>query len=202
VSSFAAVAARSCASHEGLALALAEALGCDTAGAPEALRELAAGLPREAAPDAALAAIAELCGDLRVRRDGALLLPEVLRRGGGHPAGVAVVAAAAGQQAGYAVGLVGGGRRLLVAHHLSDGSMVVDPAAGLVDARTYEVELNWRCAHESAAEILERASERAERHGALALATAARALALQLPLADASRAVAEASHRRLLSRLN
>ena len=80
--------------------------------------------------------------------------------------------------------------------------MVVDPAAGLVDARTYEVELNWRCAHESAAEILERASERAERHGDLALATAARALALQLPLADASRAVAEASHRRLLSRLN
>ena len=40
------------------------------------------------------------------------------------------------------------------------------------------------------------------RRGDLALATAARALALQLPLADASRAVAEASHRRLLSRLN
>jgi hypothetical protein len=58
VSSFAAVAARSCASHEGLALALAEALGCDTAGAPEALRRLAAGLPREAAPDVALAALA------------------------------------------------------------------------------------------------------------------------------------------------
>ena len=201
MSSFAAVAARSCASHEGLALALAEALGCDTAGAPEALRELAAGLPREAAPDAAIAAIAELCGDLRVRRDGALLLPEVLRRGGGHPAGVAVAAAAAGQQAGYAVGLVGGGRRLLVAHHVSDDSMVVDPAAGLVGPHLRgRAQLALR-ARERRRDPGAR-DERAERHGDLALATAARALALQLPLADASRAVAEASHRRLLSRLN
>ena len=126
----------------------------------------------------------------------------MLRRGGGDPSGVAVVATVAAQQAGYAVGLIGGHGRLLIAHHTSDDSLVVDPEQGLVDARTLEIELLWRCAHESAGAILERASEHAERHGDLAFATAARALELQLPLEDASRATAAAHHRRLLSRLN
>ena len=202
MSAFGLVAARSCASHEGLALALAEELGCDTSGAPEAIRRLAAELPRDPQPAEALEALADLCDRRLSGRGDALLLPDVLRRGGGDPEGVAVVAATAAQEAGYAVGLVGGRRRLLIAHHLSDDSIVVDPAEGLLDARTLGIELEWRCAHESAAEILERASERAERHGDLALATAARALTLQLPLADGSRAAAQASHRRLLSRLN
>ena len=202
MTSFAAVAARECASHEGLALALAEALGCDTAGAPEAVRRLAAALPRELGPDAALEAVSTLCRERLGARGDALLLPDVLRRGGGDPAGVAIAAAIAAQQAGYAVGLIGGAGRLLLAHHVSDSSIVVDPAHGLFDARTLGIELHWRCAHESAAEILERVSARGERDGDLALATAARALALQLPLADDSRAAAVADHRRLLSRLN
>ena len=202
MSAFAAVAAGECASHEGLALALAEELGCDTAGAPEAVRRLAAELPRDAEPQAALEALSGLALRRLRGRGDALLLPDVLRRGGGDPAGVAVALAIAAQAAGYATGLIGGGGLLLVAHHVSEESLVVDPARGLVDARTLGAELNWRCAHESAAEILERVSERAERHGDLAMATAARALALQLPLADASRAVAVRSHRRLLSRLN
>ncbi len=96
MSCFGAVAARSCASHEGLALALAEDLGCDTAGAPEAIRRLAAALPRDPEPEAALQAVSDLCRyRLKVRVGGALLLPEVLRRGGGDPFGVAVVAAVA-----------------------------------------------------------------------------------------------------------
>ena len=203
MSSFGAVAARSCASHEGLALALAADLGCDTAGAPDAVRRLAAALPRDPDPRAALEAVSDLCRHtLTVRAGGALLLPEVLRRGGGDPSGVAVVAAVAAQEAGYAVGLIGGHGRLLVAHHTSDEPLVVDPTEGLIDAHTLGFELHWRCAHESAADILERTGEQAERHGDLALATAARALALQLPLEDASRATAQAHHRRLLSRLN
>lgn len=203
MSSFGAVAARSCASHEALALALAEDLGCDTAGAPEAIRRLAATLPPDPDPQTALEAVSDLCRRrFKVRPGGALLLPEVLRRGGGHPSGVAVVATVAAQQAGYAVGLIGGHGRLLIAHHTSDESLVVDPEHGLVDARTLEIELLWRCAHESAGTILDRAGEHAERHGDLAFATAARALELQLPLEDASRAVAAAHHTRLLSRRN
>ena len=59
MSAFGLVAARSCASHEGLALALAEELGCDTSGAPEAIRRLAAELPRDPQPAEALEAIAD-----------------------------------------------------------------------------------------------------------------------------------------------
>ena len=142
MSSFAVVAARG----------LAEDLGCDTAGAPEAIRRLAAALPRDPDPRTALQAVSDLCRrTLRVRAGGALLLPEVLRRGGGDPSGVAVVAAVAAQQARYAVGLIGGRGRLLIAHHTSDEPLVVDPAQGLIDAHELGFELHWRCAHESAA---------------------------------------------------
>jgi regulator of sirC expression with transglutaminase-like and TPR domain len=203
MSGFRTVAGRSCASHEGLALALADELGCDTAGAPEAVRALARFLP--ATEDAAemLAAVARLSAErLGDRSTDVLLLPEVLRRGGGDPAGVAVAAAVVAQTAGYAIGLVGCGNRLLVAHHFSDDTLVIDPAAGLIDARTVGFDLHWRCAHESAAVILDRASERAERRGELTTAIAAQALALALPLEESSRAVREATHRRLLSRFN
>jgi regulator of sirC expression with transglutaminase-like and TPR domain len=131
-----------------------------------------------------------------------LLLPEVLRRRGGDPAGVAVAAVVLAQTAGYPVGLVGCGPRLLVAHHFSDEPLAVDPVAGVIDARGVGRDLHWRCAHESAAVILEGASERAERRGDLPAAIAAEALALALPLEDRSRTVREAAHRRLLARLN
>ena len=65
--------------------------------------------------------------------------------------------------------------------------MVVEPSGRLLDGRTLGVDLEWRCAHETAATILDRIAGRAERTGDLALATAARALTLTLPLEDDSR---------------
>ena len=73
--------------------------------------------------------------------------------------------------------------------------------ARLLDGRTLGVDLLWRCAHETAATILDRIAERAERTGDLALATAARALTLTLPLEDDSREFRMREHRRLLARL-
>jgi hypothetical protein len=57
-------------------------------------------------------------------------------------------------------------------------------------------------AHETAATILDRIAGRAERTGDLALATAARALTLTLPLEDDSRDYRIREHARLLARLN
>ena len=200
MSSFRTVAGRSCASHEGLALALAEELGSDAEDAPLLARGLADSLPRTEDPAKMVAALARL--PFTTRATGPLLLPEVLERGGGNAAGVAVATAVVGQAAGYAIGLVGCGNRMLVAHHFANDTLVIDPAHGLIDARTLGHDLHWRCAHESAAVILELASERAERGGDIATAIAAQALALALPLEDVSRTARERAHKRLLARLN
>lgn len=53
-----------------------------------------------------------------------------------------------------------------------------------------------------AATILDRIAERAERTGDLPLATAARALTLNLPLEDDPRAFRLREHRRLLAHVN
>ena len=131
----------------------------------------------------------------------ALLLPDVLRARAGDPAG----GRARGRRGG-AAGRAGDRRRrryddtLLLAH--PDAPLVVDPSGRLLDGRTLGVDLNWRCAHETSATILDRIAARAERTGDLALATAARALTLTLPLEDDSRAYRVREHARLLSRLN
>ena len=134
-------------------------------------------------------------------RGPALLLPDVLRAGAGDPVGIALAAAAAAQRAGLAVDVVSDGAGLLLAH--PDSTYVVDPRAGsLLDGRSLGVDLLWRCAHETGAIVLDRIAERAERTGDLALATAARALTLRLPLDDDSRAYRVREHGRLLSRFN
>ena len=118
----------------------------------------------------------------------------------GDPAGVALAVAAAAQRAGLAIDVVGYDDTLLLAH--PDAPLVVDPSGRILDGRTLGVDLDWRCAHETAATILDRIAGRAERTGDLALATAARALTLTLPLEDDSRAYRVREHARLLSRLN
>ena len=76
---------------------------------------------------------------------------------------------------------------------------MVEPSGRLLDGRTLGVDLEWRCAHETAATILDRIAARAERTGDLPLATAARALTLTLPLEDDSRDYRVRDHARLLS---
>jgi len=192
----------SCPAHEALGFALARDLGQPASPeARERLRAIARELPRGLAPVARLGALAELLGGPLAHPDGPLLLPQVLD-GGGHPAGAAVAAAAAAARAGYGADLVGHGRRLYLAHP-DAGALIVDPArAALVDARELGVELRWRCAHESAALVLERVIERAERDGDLSTGLAGAALRLALPIDDTTRARYVREHRRLLSRLN
>ena len=111
------------------------------------------------------------------------------------------MAAAAAQRARLAIDVVGFGDRLLLAH--PGATLVVDPAGGeIFDGRELGVDLLWRCAHETVATVLDRVAERAERVGDLALAMAARAVTLTLPLEDDSRSYRVNEHRRLLSRLN
>jgi hypothetical protein len=183
--------------HAELALRVAHDLGCDLDGSDAAIAALAAELRRGDA-HAELEAVRALCE--RFGDGPALLLPDVLRSGAGDPAGVALAVAAAAQRAGLAIDLVGHGDALLLAH--PDAPLVVDPGGRILDGRTLGVDLDWRCAHETAATILDRIAGRAERTGDLALATAARALTLTLPLEDDSRDYRVREHARLLSRLN
>jgi hypothetical protein len=187
----------SCPAHAALALSIARELGCSLDGSDLALAELASTLRRGDAY-AELESVRHLCAAFG--NGPALLLPDVLRAGAGDPAGVALAVAAAAQRAGLAIDVVGHDDTLLLAH--PDATQVVEPSGRLLDGRTLGVDLKWRCAHETAATILDRIAARAERTGDLALATAARALTLTLPLEDASRASRVRDHARLLARLN
>ena len=110
-------------------------------------------------------------------------------------------AAAAAQRARLAVEVVGAGDGST--SPIPDATLVVDPAGGeILDGRELGVDLLWRCAHETVATVLDRVAERAERAGDLALAMAARAVTLTLPLEDDSRSYRVDEHRRLLARLN
>ena len=187
----------SCPAHAELALSIAHDLGCTIDGSDAAIAALASGLaPADAFGE--LEAVRALCQSFG--RGPALLLPDVLRSRGGDPAGVALAVASVAQRAGLAIDVVGHDDTLLLTH--PDATMVVEPSGRLVDGRTLGVDLEWRCAHETAVTILDRIAGRAERTGDLALATAARALTLRLPLEDDSRAYRVREHARLLSRLN
>jgi hypothetical protein len=190
-----------CRAHAELALSVARELGCSLEGTELALHTLASEL---AAGDAfaELESVRALCESFG--RGPALLLPDVLRARAGDPAGVALAVAAAAQRAGLSIDIVAanikGPGPFMLAH--PDATLVVEPSGRLLDGRTLGVDLEWRCAHETTATILDRISGRAERTGDLALATAARALSLTLPLEDDARDHRLREHARLLARLN
>jgi hypothetical protein len=187
----------SCPAHAELAVSVAYDLGCAIEGSDAAITALAEGLQRGDA-HSELEAVRALCETFG--SGPALLLPDVLRKRAGDSAAVALAVASAAQRAGLAIDVVGYDDTLLLAH--PDAPLVVDPSGRILDGRTLGVDLNWRCAHETSATILDRIAARAERTGDLALATAARALTLTLPLEDDSRAYRVSEHARLLSRLN
>ncbi|WP_028064213.1 hypothetical protein [Solirubrobacter soli] len=207
-----------CPAHAEVALSVARELGCSLEGTDLALAELAASLaPGDAYSE--LQAVGVLCETFG--HGPALLLPDVLRARAGDSAGVALAVAAAAQRAGLSVDLVApqnpgsvpstmrfrseqgfsyeheveGTDPLYLAH--PDAPLVVEASGRLLDGRTLGVDLEWQCAHETTATILDRIAERAERTGDLALAIAARALTL--PLEGDYR---EREHARLLARLN
>lgn len=193
---------KTCPPHEAIGLALAEDLGqtgCDEAR--ERIGELAETLPAASNPKSRLAAMASLNGEqLRPSTTGAFLLPRALY--GGHPAGVAIAAAAVASRVGYGIGLVGHNDRLYLAHPQA-GVVIVDPAMGeLVDARDLGVDLNWRCPHEAAAVLLGHIVRRAVREGDIALGLTGTSLRLSLPVDSQTRTRFERDHNRLLARLN
>jgi hypothetical protein len=213
MSEFARLAGQQCPPHEALALELAIELGAErVAEARRSLGVLARSLGEAGAagaagadPAAQLEALRTVAaGALRPRRDGALLLPDVVREGRGHPAGVAVALAALGQRLGWRVDLVGHDLRLYLAHRDLRPVAILDPARpeALVDPRTLGVDLSWRCAHEAAGVMLRHITTSAERSGDLTRSLGASALLLALPVEGSSRARQSAMHQRLLSRLN
>ena len=158
MSRFARLASVTCPDHEAVAWELARQFGHGPriARGRDELGELATRLPTTESGEEQLAALADLAArHFWVSADDShdvaspLLLSDVIRSGGGDPSAVAVALVAIGARAGYATDLVGDGARLLVAY--PGLYHVVDPAAtpGLVDAHTYGVDLEWRCAHEA-----------------------------------------------------
>jgi hypothetical protein len=204
---FTRLAGQQCPAHEAIALQMAVELGSPRVSeARRTLDVLARRLDDDPGEPAAqldaLRAVAARA--LRPKRDGALLLPDVLREGRGHPAGVAIALAALARRAGWAIELVGHGLRLYLAHKDLAPVAVLDPARpeALIDPRTLEVDLSWRCAHEATGVVLRHVTAAAERSGDLTRGLGASALLLALPVDASSRAAQSEIHQRLLSRLN
>jgi hypothetical protein len=184
-----------CPAHAELGLSVARELGCSLEGTDRALHQLAHSLtPGDAYSE--LQGVRALCETFG--RGPALLLPDVLRARAGHPDAIAVAVAAAAQRAGLSIDVVANIKvpgTFMLAH--PDAPMVVEASGRLLDGRTLGMDLEWRCAHETSATILDRVAERAERTGDLALAIAARGIALPLDGDERRR-----EHARLLARLN
>jgi hypothetical protein len=192
--------------HDELPLGLAAELGCPPGTARERLEDLAAALPRDLAdPARELDGVRAMVAGLHPVTGGPLLLPLALD-GGGDPVAVAVAASAAAALAGLPIEPVGSADgRLFLAHRVAlDPPLVVDPGAParLVDARALEVDLAWRCAHETALCLLNAIAARAARPNDLSTALAASALRLALPLDEVGRARVAEAHAKLLARLN
>lgn len=208
MSEFTRLAGQQCPPHESLALELAAELGVDgvaLSAARRTLGVLARGLGDVRDPAEQLEALRALAArTMSARRDGGLLLPEVLRDGRGHPAGVAVTLVAIAQRAGWPIDLVGHNLKLYAAHRAAGPTAILDPAhpERLVDPRTLGTDLSWRCAHEATGVLLRHITTTAERSGDLTRSLSASALLLALPVDGSSRAAQSAMHQRLLSRLN
>ncbi len=193
MSRFARLASVTCPDHEAVAWELARQFGHGPriARGRDELGELATRLPTTESGEEQLAALADLAArHFWVSADDShdvaspLLLSDVIRSGGGDPSAVAVALVAIGARAEYATDLVGDGARLLVAY--PGLYHVVDPAAtpGLVDAHTYGVDLEWRCAHEVAGIVLTTIRRRADLAGDLGRSVAATALLGTLPTSE------------------
>lgn len=206
MSEFSRLAGQQCPPHESLAMELAVELGSTrVAQARGSLGVLARGLGDVTEPAAQLEALRAVAArTLRPRSDGALLLPDVVCDGRGHPVGVAVALAALGQRAGWGVDLVGHNMKLYLAHRDLAPVPILDPRRpeALIDPRTLGVDLSWRCAHEATGVLLRHLTTAAERSGDLTRSLGASALLLALPVDESSRAQQSAMHQRLLSRLN
>ena len=104
-------------------------------------------------------------GRLRARTGGELRLERVLEGAPGDPLAVAIALQELGRRAGLPVAIVAGAAGHFAAHqHLTQPRLLCPLSGALVDADALGV-LHWRCAHQLAAELLERLQARYERSG-------------------------------------
>jgi hypothetical protein len=188
---FALQAIGACPTHAGLALALAAEFQPPVDGADAALDDLARPMlaARDEEPAGQLAVCGEVIGDrleasdLRWSGIHDLLLDRVVVAGFGHPLALAVACVEAGRRAGVGLGIVAGQTGCFVAHRELAEPLLVDVADGgrVIDAGGRTEDVGWQCSHQTAARILNRIGERAERTGNLAWALRAAELRLQLP---------------------
>jgi hypothetical protein len=188
---FALQATGACPTHADLALALAAEFQSPLEAADAALDDLARPMmsARSDGPIAQLGA----CGDVIAERLEAsdlrwsgihdLLLDRVVVDGCGHPLALAVACVEAGRRAGIELGIVAGQTGCFVAHRELAEPLLIDVAAHgrIVDAGGRTEEVGWQCSPQTAARILNRIGERAERTGNIAWALRAAELRLQLP---------------------
>ena len=188
---FALQASRAEPSHAGLALALAAEFRPPLEDADAALDDLARPMlaSRFDEPAAQLMTCGEALagrltpGDLSWSGIDDLLLDRVLAGGFGHPLALAVACVEAGRRAGLALGIVAGATGCFVGHRALTEPLLLDVAGGgsVIDAGGRTEEVGWQCSHQTAARILGRIGERAERTGNLAWALRAAELRLALP---------------------
>ncbi len=188
---FALQATGACPTHADLALALAAEFQSPLDGADAALDDLARPLlsVRSEGPIAQLAACGEVieerleASDLRWSGIHDLLLDRVVVDGFGHPLALAVACVEAGRRAVIELGIVAGLTGCFVAHRELAEPLLIDVAdhGRIVDAGGRAGEVGWQCSHQTAARILNRIGERAERTGNIAWALRAAELRLQLP---------------------
>jgi hypothetical protein len=187
---FAARARAGCSTPVELACALAAEFGVvDPLGVDAGLDALAAqvGCVRgldDAEQLAALAAVLATFEPVAAQADpGVLLLPTVLDRLEGAPAVLAVIACDVGRRVGMDLGVVGDGRRHLVAHRAGEEPLALDPHRRGAIAEGEAVHgLGWRCSHQVAFALLCELVECSLRAGDVERAIHAAELRLELPL--------------------
>jgi hypothetical protein len=189
---FAAAVNAACPTHAGLALSLAAEFHPPLREADAALDELARRLlaARYEPPAEQLAACADMAAerlhasDLNWSGIQDLLLDRVVVAGSGHPLALAVTCVEAARRAGIELGIVAGSALCFVAHPRLGEPLLLDVAAGqVVEAGGRTEDVGWQCSHQTAARLLNRIGERADRTGNVAWALRAAELRLQLPFA-------------------
>lgn len=195
---FALHATTGCPPAAELAVSLAGAFhDVDAVAVDSSLDAIAAGiaLPHGRGPAEELAAVAELAASddpaLPAAEDGedvgGLMLDRALERGRAHPLTLAIVLAEAARRRGIPAGVVSNGTDHCVAHtKLPEPLLLVAASGAVVDAQTLAAPLQWRCAHEACALLIDAIELRWLRWSRIDLALRAAELRMHLPLDDDS----------------
>ncbi|NLT07687.1 MAG: hypothetical protein GXY03_15465 [Solirubrobacterales bacterium] len=209
---FALHASAPCVPHAELALSLAAAFHTVDAEAVDGrIEALAEGLAVDAhaSPRDQLDALAELAHDPRAPQVSVggdvccLMLDDALADAVAHPLVGAIVLAEVGRRRGLDVGIVSNGRHHCLGHEqLGEPLLLRADTGAVVDGRALPETLQWCCAHETAAMLLDELEERFLTWTRIDEALRAAELRLRLPLDEESEQGARIRVHAVRSRLN